>query len=53
MYFFYEEMVSTKKQKCDLWQVNIYGVMYRSLWSMVNGHKTLFFVEIAMNDHFQ
>jgi hypothetical protein len=24
-----------------------------SLWLMINGHTTLIFVEIAMNDHFQ
>jgi hypothetical protein len=39
-------------QECDLWQVNICGVRCTSLWSMINGHTTPIFVEIAMNDHF-
>jgi hypothetical protein len=29
----------------DLWQGNICGVRYRSLWSMINGHTTPIFVE--------
>jgi hypothetical protein len=40
-------------QECDLWQRNICVVRYRSLWSMINGHTTPIFVEIAMKDHFQ
>jgi hypothetical protein len=29
----------------DLWQGNIFGVRYTSLWSMINGHTTPIFVE--------
>ena len=32
-------------QDCDLWQLNICGVRCTSLWSMLNGHTTPFFVE--------
>jgi hypothetical protein len=32
-------------QECDLWQRNICGVRWTSLWSMINGHITPFFVE--------
>jgi hypothetical protein len=32
-------------QECDLWQENICGVKCTSLWSMINGHTTPFFVE--------
>jgi hypothetical protein len=32
-------------QECDLWQGNICGVRCMSLWSMINGHTTLIFVE--------
>jgi hypothetical protein len=32
-------------QECDLWQENICGVKCTSLWSMINGHTTLIFVE--------
>jgi hypothetical protein len=32
-------------QECDLWQGNICGVRYTSLWSMINGHITPTFVE--------
>jgi hypothetical protein len=32
-------------QECDLWQENICGVRWTSLWSMINGHKTPIFVE--------
>jgi hypothetical protein len=39
-----------KIQKCDLWQVNICGVRYKSLWSMINGHTTPIIVE---NSHEQ
>jgi hypothetical protein len=42
-----------KIQECDLWQGNICGVSYTSLWSMINGHTTPIFVKIAINDHFQ
>jgi hypothetical protein len=37
-------------QECDLWQGNICGVRCTSLWSMINGHTTLNFVENNMND---
>jgi hypothetical protein len=40
-------------QECDIWQGNICGVRYTSLWSMINGHTTSIFVENSMNDHFQ
>jgi hypothetical protein len=32
-------------QECDLWQGNICGVRYTSLWSMINGHTPPIFVE--------
>jgi hypothetical protein len=32
-------------QECDLWQGNICGVRCTSLWSIINGHTTLIFVE--------
>jgi hypothetical protein len=32
-------------QECDLWQGNICGVRFMSLWSMINGHTTPIFVE--------
>jgi hypothetical protein len=32
-------------QECDLWQGNICGVRWTSLWLMINGHITLIFVE--------
>jgi hypothetical protein len=32
-------------QECDLWQGNICGVRCTSLWSMINGHTTLIFIE--------
>jgi hypothetical protein len=32
-------------QECDLWQGNICGVRYTSLWSMINGHTTPIFVK--------
>ena len=32
-------------QECDIWQENICGVRYRSLWSMINGHTNPIFVE--------
>jgi hypothetical protein len=35
-------------QECDLWQGNICGVRWTSLWSMINGHTTPIFVE---NNH--
>jgi hypothetical protein len=31
--------------ECDLWQGNICGVRCTSLWYMINGHTTPFFVE--------
>jgi hypothetical protein len=34
-----------KIQECDLWQENICVVKCTSLCSMINGHKTLIFVE--------
>jgi hypothetical protein len=34
-----------KIQECDLWQGNICGVRFTSLWSMINGHTTPIFVE--------
>jgi hypothetical protein len=40
-------------QECDIWQGNICRVRCTSLGSMINGHTTPIFVEIAMNDHFQ
>jgi hypothetical protein len=40
-------------QECDIWQGNIYGERWTSLWSMINGHRTPIFVENSMNDHFQ
>jgi hypothetical protein len=40
-------------QECDIWQENICGVRYRSLWSMINGIQPPFLLKIAMNDHFQ
>ena len=30
-------------QECDLWQGNICGVRFMSLWSMINGHTTPIF----------
>jgi hypothetical protein len=39
-------------QECYLWQGNICGERCTSLWSMINGHTTLIFVENCMNDHF-
>jgi hypothetical protein len=32
-------------KECDLWQGNICGVRFMSLWSMINGHTTAIFVE--------
>src|SRR5688500_1703554 len=32
-------------QECDLWQGNICGLRFTSLWLMINGHTTLIFVE--------
>jgi hypothetical protein len=32
-------------KECDLWQGNICGVRFMSLWSMINGHTTPIFVE--------
>jgi hypothetical protein len=32
-------------QECDLWQGNLCGVRCMSLWSMINGDTTPFFVE--------
>jgi hypothetical protein len=34
-----------KIQECDLWQGNIYGVTWMSIWSMINGQTTPIFVE--------
>jgi hypothetical protein len=35
----------TEIQECDLWQGNICGVRWTSLWSMINGHTTPIFVK--------
>jgi hypothetical protein len=32
-------------RECDLWQGNICGVRWTSLWSMINGHTTPIFIE--------
>jgi hypothetical protein len=32
-------------KECDLWQGNICGVRFMSLWSMINGHTTPILVE--------
>jgi hypothetical protein len=40
-------------QECDLWQGNICGIRCMTLWSMINGHTTLIFVEYSMNAHFR
>jgi hypothetical protein len=40
-------------QEYHLWQGNICGVRCTTLWSMINGHTTLIFVENSMNAHFQ
>jgi hypothetical protein len=32
-------------KECGLWQGNICGVRFTSLWSMINGHTTTIFVE--------
>jgi hypothetical protein len=32
-------------RECDLWQRNICGVRWTSLWSMINGHTTPIFVK--------
>jgi hypothetical protein len=42
-----------KIKECDLWQGNICGVRWTSLWSMINGNTTQFWSKIAMNGHFQ
>jgi hypothetical protein len=42
-----------KIQECDLWQGNICGVRCTTIWSMINGHTTLIFVENIMNAHFK
>jgi hypothetical protein len=34
-----------KIQECDIWQGNICGVRYNSLWSLITGHTTPIFVE--------
>jgi hypothetical protein len=39
-------------QECDLWQENICGVSYRSLWSMINGHTTPIFVKNSQERSF-
>jgi uncharacterized membrane protein YagU involved in acid resistance len=39
-------------QEYDLWQGNICGVRCTTLWSMINGHTTLIFVENSMNAPF-
>jgi hypothetical protein len=39
-------------EKCDLWQGNICGVKCTSLWSIINGHSTLIFVENSLDRPF-
>jgi hypothetical protein len=39
-------------QECDLRQGNICWVRCTSLWSMINGHRTLIFAENNLKDHF-
>jgi hypothetical protein len=34
-------------RECDLWQGNICGVRWRSLWLIINGHTTPIFVETS------
>jgi hypothetical protein len=40
-------------QECDLWQGNICGVRFMSLYSIINGHTTPIFFKNNMDDHFQ
>jgi hypothetical protein len=40
--FFTKNWFTPEIKECDLWQGNICGVRCTSLWSMVNGHTTLF-----------
>jgi hypothetical protein len=51
--FFTKKWSPPEIQECDLWQGNICGVSYRSLWSMINGIQPPFLLKIAVNDHFQ
>jgi uncharacterized membrane protein YagU involved in acid resistance len=43
--FFKKKWSPPEIQECDQWQGNICGVRCMSLWSMINGHTTPFFVE--------
>src|SRR5699024_12347334 len=38
-----------KIQECDLWQGNICGVRFMSLWSMINGHTTPMFFSTSQS----
>jgi hypothetical protein len=43
--FFTKKWSPPEIKECDLWQANICGVSFTSLWSMINGHTTPIFVE--------
>jgi hypothetical protein len=43
--FFTKKLSPPEIKECDLWQGNICGVRFTSLWSMINGHTTPIFVE--------
>jgi hypothetical protein len=43
--FFTKKWSPQEIQEFDLWQGNICGVRWSSLWSMINGHTTPIFVE--------
>jgi hypothetical protein len=45
--FFTKKWSPPEIQECDLWQGNICGVSYTSLWSMIKGHTTPIFVRIS------
>jgi phosphatidylserine decarboxylase len=48
--FFTKKWSPPEIRECDLWQGNICGVRWMSLWSMINSHTTPIFVE---NSHEQ
>jgi hypothetical protein len=50
--FFTKKWSPSEIQECDLWQGNICGVSYRSLWSIINGHTTPIFVENSQERSF-
>jgi hypothetical protein len=50
--FFTKKWSPSEIQECGLWQGNICGVSYRSLWSMINGHTTPIFVENSQERSF-